>query len=165
MDPALIITAATTLLKPILGKVGETVAETIGERIGEKTIEKSTWQRVKSIFITDDEQAQIEVIENKPVANNADIQLLENKLNDEITNNPDFAAELQSTMNLTPTNIFIAEQYLKSIDADKKKLVELIEDKRLSGVGKDDEYELEIRRILRRMEKDEKKVLDLIKSN
>jgi len=165
MDPSLIITAATTLLKPVLEKVGETAAKTIGERIGEKTVEKSTWQRTKNLFITDDEQVQIEAIENKSVANNADIQLLENKLNDEIANNPDFAVELQTTMNLTPANIFMAEQYLKSIEEDKKKLAELIADKRLAGIETEDQYELQIRRIRRRLEKDEQQLLDLIKSN
>jgi len=161
MDPSLIITAITTLLNPLLQKAGETAATTIGQRIGETTVEKSTWDRFKRLFVTDDEQLQIKAIEDKSTAGDADIKLLENKLNEEVKKTPELAAEFQSIIGID----FVAEQYLKSIKEDEKKLAELIADKRLAGIETEDQYELQIKRIRRRMGKDKKQVLDLIKSN
>ena len=163
MDISLFITGAMTLLKPLLEKAGEKAAETIGEKLAEKTVEKDFWQKVKSIFILDGEPQFIRQIENKPIATAQEVAIIEGKITKEISTNPQFFAEMQNILNLSSTTIFIAEQLLKSIQADRVKLESLIQEKRLAGIETEDQYELVIKRTIRRLEKDEKEFIHLIK--
>lgn len=165
MDASLIITGAMTLLKPLLEKVGEKAAETIGEKLAEKTVEKSFWKKVKGLFIIEGEEKTVEDIENKSVANSQDIAIIESKITKEVETNPQFAAELWSTLNISKTNELYAEQLLISLQKDKEKLAELVQDRRDAVVGLQEQYELEIRRLLRRMEKDEQQFLNLLNTN
>jgi hypothetical protein len=162
MDISLIATGAMTLLKPLLQKAGEKAAETIGEKLAQKTVEKSFWQQAKGLFIIEEEKQVIKAIENKTLATQHEVTLIENKLTKEIANNPQFAAEVQASFNLSSTNIFVAEQLLKSIQADRLKLVELLEDKRLASIETEGSYEIMIKRTRKRLEKDEKEFITLI---
>ena len=162
MDASLIITGAMTLLKPLLEKASESAAETIGEKLASKTVEKSFWKKVKSLFIIEEDKKVIQEIENKPIATSQDIELIENKISQEAKANPQFAAELQASFDLSSTDVFVAEQLLKSILADRKKLVELYEQKRLAGIETEGSYEIMISRTRQRLEKDEKEFIKLI---
>lgn len=162
MDGGLIITAAMTVLSPLLTKAGEKAAETIGEKLAEKTVEKNFWQKVKRLFIIEEEVALIEAIENKPIATAQDIQLIESKLGQAIAENPALAAEIQADFKLSNTNIFIAEQLLKSIQADRIRLQELFEERRDAGIEIEGQYENMIKRTARRLNKDEKEFIKLI---
>jgi hypothetical protein len=162
MDISLITTGAMTLLKPLLEKAGEKAAETIGEKLAEKTVEQSFWHKVKGLFIIEEEKQTVQAIESKPVATQQEVTLIERKLTKEINSNPQFAAEMQATFNLSSTNIFVAEQLLKSIQADRLKIVELFEDKRLAGIETEGSYEIMIKRTRKRLEKDEKEFINLI---
>jgi hypothetical protein len=88
--------------------------------------------------------------------------MIESKITKEINANPQFAAEMQATFNLSSTNMFIAEQLLKSIKADRLKLIELMEDKRLASIETEGSYEIMIKRTRKRLEKDEKEFITLI---
>lgn len=165
MEASLIVTGAMTLLKLLLEKAGEKAAETIGEKLAEKTVEKSFWEKVKGLFIIEGEEKTVEDIENKSVANSQDIAIIENKITKEVETNPQFATELWSTLNISKTNELYAEQLLISLQKDKEKLAELVQDRRDAVVGLQEQYELEIRRLLRRMQKDEKQFLELLNTN
>ncbi len=165
MDALLIASGVMTLLKPLLKKAGEKAAETIGEKLIEKTVEKTFWEKVKNIFIKQNERQSIEVIEAKPIASSLDFSLIEEKLVNEVKTNQQFANELTSLLNLSDTSAFLAEQLLISINKDKEKLTLLMDDRRLAGIGNVDQYDLEIRRVIRRMEKDEKEFITLVKQN
>lgn len=165
MDASLIIMGAMTLLKPLLEKAGEKAAETIGEKLAEKTVEKSFWKKVKGLFIIEGEEKIVEDIENKSVANSQDIEIIESKITKEVETNPQFAAELWSSLNISKTNELYAEQLLISLEKDKEKLAELVQDRRDAVVGLQEQYELEIRRLLRRMQKDEQQFLKLLNTN
>jgi hypothetical protein len=162
MDGGLIIAGAMTLLSPLLTKAGEKAAETIGEKLAEKTVEKNFWQKVKRLFIIEEEIALIEAIENKSIATTQDIQLIESKLEKGIAENSELAAEIQADFNLSSTNMFIAEQLLISIRKDRLKLKELFEERRDAGIETEGQYDLMIKRTARRLSKDEKDFIKLI---
>jgi len=164
MDPNLIITGAMTLLSPLLEKAGEEAAKTIGKKVAEKTVEKNFWEKVKGIFIIEDDEATIKVIESKPIATKADVEIIEKKLTKHVTSNPEFAAELQATFNLSSTNMFIAEQLLASIKKDRQKLIELFQERGDASIETEGSYDIMIARTTRRLEKDEKQFLKLIKN-
>lgn len=157
MDPTLLVTGAMILLKPLMEKASEKAFETIGEKMGEKVVEKGFWKKVKDLFIVDEEKELIQSIEKKEIATSNEIAIIENKLKQEVLKNPSFAEELKSNFNISSTNMFFAEQLLKSFEKDKEKLENLIQDKRLAGISNEDQYELEIQRVVRRMVKDEEK--------
>ncbi len=165
MDPSLVIAGTMAVLKPFLEKAGETAAETIGKKLGESTTEKTFWNKVKGLFVVDDEEQLFQEIENKPIATQQDVALIEDKLTKEMASNPQFAAEIQADFNLSSTDMFVAEQLLKSIRADRDKLKELFEEKRLAGIETEGSYEIMIARTRRRMKKDEKEFLSLISDN
>jgi len=165
MDPSLIVTGAVTLLKPLLEKAGEKAAETIGEKVAEQTVTKGFWQKVKGLFIIDDEEQIINEIQNKEIATSGDISKIEQKLTTHVAANPQFVSELEATFQLSSTHKFQAELILKSILKDKEKLEELYEDKRLASVDAEGGYELMIVKTVRRMAKDEKEFLKLINRN
>lgn len=162
MDASLIFTGAMTLLKPILEKAGERAAETIGEKLATKAIEETFWQKVKGLFVEEIEQNTIEAIENRPTATAQEVALIETKLKNAIKTNPQFAADTQAAMPISSNDMFVAEQLLKSIEADKQKLKQLFEDKGLAGIETEDQYELMIKKTRRRMQKDEQEFLKLI---
>ncbi len=129
MDISLIFQGVMTLLSPFLQKAGEKAAETIGEKFASKTFEKDFWHNVKTIFIKDEEVKQIAAIESKQIASAEDVKLIENKLSTELNSNPQFAAKIQSAFNFSSTNMFIAQQLLKSIKASTDKLIDLYDDR------------------------------------
>ena len=165
MDISLLITGAMTLLTPLLKKAGEEAAKTIGEKVAEKTVEKSFWKKIKGIFIIEDEKAIIEAIENKPIATSKDIEIIEKKLTKHINSDPQFAADLQASFELSTTNMFIAEQLLISIKRDRQKLVELFDERSNAGIETEGSYDNMISRTSRRLSKDETKFLQLMKIN
>jgi regulator of extracellular matrix RemA (YlzA/DUF370 family) len=162
MDISLLAQGAITLLSPLLMKAGEKAAETIGEKLGANATDAGLWKTITRIFITDDETALITAIESKPVATAQEVEAVHAKISAEIHANPQFAAAVQAALNITPTNIFIAEQLLKSIEADKAQLKTLIEDARLAGIETEGQYELMIKKTMRRIEKDEKQFYTLL---
>ena len=163
MDGGLIIAGAMTLLSPLLSKAGEKAAETIGEKLAEKTVEKNFWQKVKRLFIIEEEVALIEAIENKPIATAQDINLIKNKITEVAQSNPAKAAELQSAFNLSSTDMLEAELLLKSAQKDMEKLREYYEERRNAGIEAEGQYENMIARTKRRMAKDEKRFIELVK--
>ena len=164
MDIALIISAGMTLLKPLLEKASEKAGETIGQRIAESTTEKSFWKKVKRIFIIEDEEGKINSIESKITANNSDIIEIENKLTNQLIKDPDFAIELEASLNISSTDSFVAEQLLISITNDREKLKDLYEERRNAGVEAIGGYENMIIRTRKRLEKDEVEFRKLFKS-
>lgn len=165
MDISLLITGAMTLLTPILEKAGEEAAKTIGKKVAEKTIEKKFWKQIKHIFIIEDEKTIIETIENKQIATSGDIEIIEKKLTKHVKSNPQFAAELQASFGLSSTNMFLAEQLLISIKKDRQKLVELFQERGNAGIETEGSYDNMISRTSRRLGKDEKRFLQLMKIN
>lgn len=161
MDASLIVAGTMALLKPLLEKAGEKAAETIGEKVAEKTTEKSFWQTVKRAFILDDEEAMIQEIENKPIATQADMEMIEKKVSAHITTDPQFAAEAEAAFNLSSTKMFQAELLLKSLQKDRETLKELYDERRDASIDAVGGYEVKIAQVIRRMEKDEKKFRNL----
>lgn len=157
MDPSLIITGAMTLLKPLLEKAGEKA----GENIGEKMLEKNTWQKIRGLFLVDDE-ATLATIEKKSIASSKEIEIIETKLSKEVSSNSQFATEIQSSFGLSDTNIFIAEQLLKSIQTNKTKLEELYRDRSDAGIETEGSYNIMIRRVSKRLQKDVQEFSSLI---
>ncbi|MGB0863345.1 MAG: hypothetical protein ACPG19_10790 [Saprospiraceae bacterium] len=163
MDPILIAQGAMTLLKPLLEKVGESAVKTISEKLDDKTTEKKFWQSVKSLFIIEEEVKALEAIENKPIATAQDINLIKNKITEVAQSNPAKAAELQSAFNLSSTDMLEAELLLKSAQKDMEKLREYYEERRNAGIEAEGQYENMIARTKRRMAKDEKRFIELVK--
>ena len=159
------VTGAMTLLSPLLEKAGEEAAKTIGKKVAEKTVEKSFWEKVKRLFIIEDEAATIEVIENKPIATSDEVQLIENKLANHVNTNPEFAAELQAAFGFSSADMFIAEQLLTSIKADRAQLKIYFQERRDASIETEGSYDIMIARTTRRMQKDEKKFLQLVKKS
>ena len=166
MEPSLIITGAMTLLKPLLEKAGEKAAETIGEKLVNKAVEKSFWQKVESLFIIEDEKTdepkEIKDIANKSIATSSEVAKIEAKFSHAINTNPQFAAEVQSDFGLSHSDKFIAEQLLISIAADKEKLTEYLEERRLASIETEGSYDIMIARTQRRMKKDENTFIKLV---
>lgn len=115
MDPLLVLNGCWLLLKPLLEKASEKAAETIGEKLAEKTAEKSLWKTIKGLFIIDEEKQIIEAIESKPIANSQEISIIERKVNEEISKNPNFIEELRMSLNINSANEFIVSQIINSI--------------------------------------------------
>lgn len=162
MDISLIATGAIAILTPLLAKAGESAAETIGEKLANKATEKGIWQKVKNLFIEAGDQQTIIQIENKPIATQGEITLIESKLTRELATHPEFTAEIQSYFNLSSTDMFIAEQLLRSIQKDRAKLAELYEDRRDAGIETSGQYDNMIKITRRRLEKDESEFIKLV---
>ena len=163
LDPILIAQGASVLLKPLLEKAGESAAKTIGEKLAEKTVEKNFWQKVKSLFIIEEDIKTMELIESKPQATPSDINWLEGKVLEIAQSSPEKAAELQGTFNLSSMDMLEAEFLMKSIKTDIEKLKEYYEERRNAGIETEGQYENMIARTKRRMAKDEKKFIELTK--
>ena len=162
MEISLLVTAALTILSPLLTKAGEKAAETIGEKLANKATEKGIWQKVKSLFIVTDDEQVIEQIENKSIATQADIASIEEKLTQKLENHPKLAGEIQEYLHLSSTNMFVAERLLRSIQDDRARLVELYEERRNAGIESEGQYENMIARTRRRLEKDEREFIKLV---
>ena len=164
MDVSLIISGATTLLHSFLTKAGGKAAETIGEKIAKKAMEKTFWEKVKSIFVDKQEHDTVEEIEKKPVASQQEIAWINKKVTSEISSNPTFASEILTSFKLTPVNLYVAELILKSITADKAQLEELYKQRRLAGIEAEGPLENMISKVRKRLETDEKEFIQLITS-
>ena len=140
MDPSLLVTAAMALLQPYLVKAGEKVAETIGEKMAEKTLQQSFWQKVKGVFIKENEEEVIQAIEKKPISSSQDVAKNESIINKEVTTNPQFAVELKSVMNITAANEFIATEKIKSILRLKEEIKKLEVQMERAGIATSGDY-------------------------
>lgn len=165
METSLVITGLMTLFRPLLESASTSAAETIGEKITEKGLEKLTWQKIKSLFVVEEEMQAIQVIENKPTATSQDIQLIENKLTNVLTSDPQQAAELQALLFTNQADKFEAKLLLESIQRDKAKLEELYEDKNDASIETEGSYKIMIRRTKKRLKKDEQDFLKLLHQN
>lgn len=158
MDISLLVIGAITLLKPLLEKAGDKAAETIGEKLADKITEKGIWTKIKEFFIKYEEVQVIEQIENKTIATQEEITLIEEVLKKGCQANPLIAEEIQNHLNLD-----IAKHLLLSIQKDREDLENFYEDRRLASVDAVGGYEVMIGKTRRRLEKDEKEFLELVK--
>ena len=140
MDVSLILTGAMALLKPLLEKAGEKAAETIGEKLAEKTVQKTFWEKVKGLFIIEEEKQVIQAIENKTIAAPEEISLIEQKISEELNTNPAFSQEVKSSLNISPNNEFLATQKLQSIQRLQSQIKQLEVQMERAGIASAGDY-------------------------
>jgi len=144
MEISLLVTAAITLLTPFLTKAGEKAAETIGDKLANKATEKGIWQKVKGLFIANDDRQLIEQIESKPVATQAEVALIENKLTKELETNPKLVEDFKAVLNITPYNEFIVANKLESIKRLQSEIKDLEIEMENAGIGTAGDYKNKI---------------------
>jgi hypothetical protein len=135
MDISLLVTAAMTVLSPLLTKAGEQAAETIGEKLADKATEKGIWQKIKDLFIVSETGQVIEQIENKPVATHKEVALIEEKLKKDLETNPESVQYFKSVLKITPLNEYFAANKLESIERLQSEIKKLEIQMERAGLG------------------------------
>ncbi|GAB3710104.1 hypothetical protein GCM10027592_46790 [Spirosoma flavus] len=162
IDSIDVVSTTMLILKPFLIKAGEKAAETVGEKFANKAMEKSLWQKVKSVFIEDGEIENIKQIESKTVVTENELNSIETKLTKAIEENPTFVNELTATLNLTPSKIKLVETILKNMKKDMVDLDQYYSERRLAGPESIGSYEIMIARTQRRIDKDEEDIKNIL---
>ena len=98
-------TVVTKFLAPLLKsgaqKLGEIISSDLGEEAAKKTVEVSEglWDKVKSVFTSDDEKATLEKFDNEPDGYAGPMKDI---LADKLSEDPDLLSEVEELVN-TPT--------------------------------------------------------------
>ena len=140
MDVSLIVSGTMALLTPFLTKASEKAAETIGEKLANKATEKKIWEKVKGLFIKEDEEEVATQIENKPVATLAEISKIEERISTEANSNSQFAKEIKTILNITSHNEFVASEKLNSIQRLQNEIQRLQIQMERAGVATSGDY-------------------------
>lgn len=160
MEPLSIVNIGMALLQPLLTKATEKAAETIGEKLAEKSVESTTWQKIKGLFVEEEEKQVVNAIENKPVATQHEVAIIEAKVNQAVTTNPQFATELKTALNITPLNEFLVTEKANSIKRLQAEIARLQLQMERAGIGTEGDY---INKIELQQEKLEYQISELIK--
>lgn len=152
MDIATLATATMTLLTPYLTKAAEKFSEKAGEDL---------WSKVKNVFTKDEEKELVKKVEENKITK-SDLVNIESSLIDRLQNESNFEQLIRVSLNITPANEFMLENYLKASMEIREELNVLFQDYPSTGVSLEGDYKVKISQQARKLKKVEEEILSII---
>lgn len=165
MDISLLGTAVISLLGPYLTKMAEKAAETAGEKLIENTSSAKLLEKVKSLFIipeNDEEKEVARKIELNQSISNAEIQIIENKISNQLKQDTAFAKSIEDILNISSTDEFIITNIINSIKNKREQLSILYQDRENDDDFNRGKYNVRIGQKERALKEDEYKLMQIL---